>query len=192
MFGAWEDGSEAISLGFDDPGTYHIWLHTGNGCGEDSTEYTVQVNFGNVSPSTASSSICSGDTVTPITWTSSQPSYLITWSANVDNGLNGVEPMMGIGLDHCNLLTLGQVENTTDEIQYIEVTANVGCTSNADAVLTIAVYPQINLEKESLDGPVWFREDWQVEVGTNVSGVDLAWTAEVFDGVLGCYPGLGM
>lgn len=192
VFGAWEDGSEAISLGFDDPGTYHIWLHTGNGCGEDSTQYTVQVNpFGNVSPSTASSSICSGDTVNPITWTSSQPSYLITWNASVDNGLDGVEPMMGIGLGPLQSPDTWAVENTTDEIQYIEVTANVGCTSNADAVWTIAVYPQINLEKESLDGPVCSGEDWQVEVGTNVSGVDLAWTADVPYGVLGCYPGTG-
>jgi len=192
VFGAWDDGSEVISLGFDAPGTYHIWLHTGNGCGEDSTEYTVQVNpFGNISPPTASSSICSGDTVIPITWTSSQPDYLISWTADVDEGLSGVEPTLGIGLGPLQSPDNWSVENTTDEIQYIEVTANVGCTSNPDAVWTIAVYPQINLEKESLDGPVCSGEDWQVVVGTNVSGVDLTWTADVPDGVVGCYPGAG-
>ena len=99
--------------------------------------------------------------------------------------------MMGIGLGPLQSPDTWAVENTTDEIQYIEVTANVGCTSNSDAVWTIAVYPQINLEKESLDGPVCSGEDWQVEVGTNVSGVDLAWTADVPDGVLGCYLWLG-
>lgn len=192
VFGVWEDGSQAISLGFESPGIYHIWLHTGNGCGEDSTEYTVQVNpFGNVSPSTATSSICSGDAVNPITWTSSQPNYLISWSADVENGLTGVEPLLGIGLGPLQSPDDWIVENTTDEIQYIEVTANVGCTSNDDAVWTIAVYPQIILEKEGLDGPVCSGEDWQVEVGTNVAGVQLEWTAEVPDGVLGCYPGAG-
>ena len=192
LFGAWEDGSEAISLGFDMPGTYHIWLHTGNGCGEDSIEYTVQVNpFGNISPSTATSSICSGDTVNPITWTSSQPSYLISWTADVDAGLSGVDPTLGIGLGPLQSPDNWSVENTTDEIQYIEVTANVGCTSNDDAVWTIAVYPQINLETESLDGPVCSGEDWQVGVGTNVSGVNLSWTADVPDGIVGCYPGAG-
>jgi len=191
-FGMWTQGSEVISLNFGDPGTYNVWLHVGSGCGEDSILYPVVVNpFGSVSPNTMSSTICSGDTVNPITWTSSQPSYLITWNADVDNGLNGVEPPMGIGLGPLQSPDSWAVENTTDEVQYIEVTANVGCTSNGDAVWTIAVYPQINLEKESLDGPVCSGEDWQVEVGTNVSGVELAWTADVPDGVLGCYPGTG-
>jgi len=191
-FGMWSPGSEIISLNFEDPGTYHVWLHVGSGCGEDSISYPVVVNpFGSVSPQSISSTICSGDTVNPITWTSSQPAYIISWLANPEPGLSGVQPALGIGLGPLQSPDDWVIENSTDEPLFIEVTANVSCTSSPPATWLIEVMPEVIPNLEDLQLPVCSGEAWEIEVGTNVDGVVLSWIPDAPLFVGGATPGSG-
>jgi gliding motility-associated-like protein len=191
-FGAWNPGSEAITMGFETPGTYHVWLHVGNGCGEDSTQHAIVVNpYGTVSPAQSNTVICSGATVPPMTWTCDQESYIISWSASVDIGLTGVDPQTGLGIGTVNTPDSWTVTNTLDEPLYVEVSADVSCGNMPPATWLIEVMPEINLDVGQLDLPVCSGETWSIDLETNTEGTALAWTADFPPGVSGADAGEG-
>ncbi|MDA0912999.1 MAG: gliding motility-associated C-terminal domain-containing protein [Bacteroidetes bacterium] len=191
-FGEWSPGSENITLGFNEPGSYHVWLHTGNGCGEDSTQYVVQVNpYGDVLPNLEFTQICSGDTVDPIVWTSTIPNYLITWNADVPGAVSGMEVTQGTGIGPLESPDDWILTNESNQSAYVTVQATVNCTNTEGSLWTIEIFPEINLEKGPLDMPVCSGEVWDVEVGTNVDGVTLSWTPDSPSGVSGATSGSG-
>lgn len=191
-FGEWTPGSESIELGFDAPGLYHAWLHTGNACGEDSVQQVIAViPFGTVTPSSVETTICSGDTVNPITWNSSQPGYLITWLANPDAGLNGVIPFAGIGLGPLESPDDWILVNEGDEPLYVEIEAGVSCMANPASLWTIEVLPVAVISIGDIDLPICSNEPFEVEIEGNVEGMGFGWvpTPPLF--VTGASAGVG-
>jgi len=191
-FGGWTTGSESIELGFDSPGLYHVWLHTGNACGEDSVQQVIAViPFGAVTPSTFETTICSGDTVNPITWSSSQPGYLITWLAVPDAGLNGVIPFAGIGLGPLESPDDWVLVNEGVEPLYVEVEAGVNCMANPASLWTIEVLPVAVISIGEIDLPICSNEPFEVEIEGNVEGMGFGWTPISPLSVTGASVGVG-
>ena len=191
-FGGWTPGSESIDLGFDAPGLYHVWLHTGNACGEDSVQQEIAViPFGTVTPSSVETTICSGDTVNPITWNSSQPGYLITWLANPDAGLDGVIPLAGIGLGPLESPDDWVLVNEGDEPLYVEVEAGVNCMANPASLWTIEVLPVAVISIGDIDLPICSNEPFEVEIEGNVEGMVFGWIPTPPLSVTGASAGVG-
>jgi len=177
-FASWTNGSDSLVLEFSVPGTYHMWMYTGNGCGIDSVMQIVVINpTGSVLALPLTQDICSGSPFSPIVLTSTVPGYTVTWELDTAINVQGFNLSGGTGLNTTTIapLILTNSGNTTGTVT---LTASVGCTNVAPIEIEINVLPNANVQLDPSQQSICNGEQTDINITSNLANMSFAWTVQ--------------
>ena len=170
-FASWTNGSDSLVLEFSIPGTYHMWLYTGNGCGMDSVMQTVVINpTGSVIATPLTQDICSGTAFLPILLTSTVPGYTVTWELVSAVDVQGFNLTTGSGVNTTTISPL-ILTNTTNNTGTVTLNASVGCTSVAPVEIEINVLPTANIQIDPTQQSICSGEQTDINITSNLSNI---------------------
>lgn len=137
----WTNGSNALSLKFDTPATYQVWLYTANSCGIDSTMKEIIIKpTASVNISMANQTICSGDSSSAFTLTSTITGYRISWEVSDTLNIDKLPIQKGEGNSPLDFKPMRLFNNSLQQ-GYVKISATVGCTNVPKTFHTIYVNP---------------------------------------------------
>lgn len=190
-FASWTNGSDSLVLEFSVPGTYHMWLYTGNGCGIDSVMQIVVINpTGSVLALPLVQDICSGTAFLPIVLTSTVPGYTVTWELDTAINVQGFNLNSGSGLSTTTIapLILTNSSNTTGTVT---LTASVGCTSVAPIEIEINVLPNANVQLDPSQQSICSGDQTDINITSNLANMSFTWLVQAPNTISGEAPGGG-
>ena len=182
---------DSVEVTFNTPGTYHMWIYTANACGIDSIMHSVVINptaIVNMNP--INPVICSGELSDSIFMVSTIPGYLITWEIEDTVNVVGITTMNGSGYsaDTINPILLN---NPTNQLGYVVISATVGCTNVPPTLDTIFVNPQGNLIVTPLNDYLCSNESTNISISSNLQGATYSWTVSSPSTITGATGGAG-
>lgn len=190
-FASWTNGSDSLVLEFSIPGTYHMWLYTGNGCGMDSVMQTVVINpTGSVIATPLTQDICSGTAFLPILLTSTVPGYTVTWELVSAVDVQGFNLTTGSGVNTTTISPL-ILTNTTNNTGTVTLNASVGCTSVAPVEIEINVLPTANIQIDPTQQSICSGEQTDINITSNLSNISFSWLVQAPNTISGEGPGVG-
>lgn len=190
-FASWTNGSDSLVLEFSIPGTYHMWLYTGNGCGMDSVMQTVVINpTGSVIATPLNQDICSGTAFLPILLTSTVPGYTVTWELVSAVDVQGFNLTTGSGVNTTTISPL-ILTNTTNNTGTVTLNASVGCTSVAPVEIEINVLPTANIQIDPTQQSICSGEQTDINITSNLSNISFSWLVQAPNTISGEGPGVG-
>ena len=137
----WSNGSNILSLKFDTPATYQVWLYTANSCGIDSIMKEITIKpIASVNISMANQTICSGDSSSSFTLTSTVAGYRIIWEVSDTLNIDQVPIQKGEGNSPLVFKPMRLFNNSIQQ-GYVKISATVGCTNVPKTFHTIYVNP---------------------------------------------------
>ena len=177
-FSSWTNGSDSLVLEFTQPGTYHMWLYTGNDCGMDSVLQTVVINpVGSVVAIPLTQEICSGTPFLPILLTSTVPGYTVTWELESTVDVQGFTLSNGSGVNTTTIAPL-ILTNSTNNTGTVSIHASVGCTSVPPTVIEIDVLPIANVQVNPSQQSICSGDQTDIELSSNLSNMSFAWVVQ--------------
>lgn len=190
-FASWTNGSDSLVLEFSIPGTYHMWLYTGNGCGMDSVMQIVVINpTGSVIATPLTQDICSGTAFLPILLTSTVPGYTVTWELVSAVDVQGFNLTTGSGVNTTTISPL-ILTNTTNNTGTVTLNASVGCTSVAPVEIEINVLPTANIQIDPTQQSICSGEQTDINITSNLSNISFSWLVQAPNTISGEGPGVG-
>ena len=187
----WTTGSEDITYSFDTPGFYHLWLFTGSPCGMDSVEKVFEIKpLSSVLVNPMGQTICSGNEINPVTFTSVVPEYNIYWEVIESSDVQGIPQNSGMGASPF-VLEGWTLSNNSAQVGYVDVSATVGCTSVDPVVHRIWVDPQGNVEVNPSQQLICNGTETNVTISSNLNGVNFIWTVNAPSTASGASGGTG-
>jgi len=190
-FASWTNGSDSLVLEFSIPGTYHMWIYTGNGCGMDSVMQTVVINpTGSVLAIPLTQDICSGTAFLPIILTSTVPGYTVTWELESATNVQGFNLTSGAGINTTTIAPL-VLTNSTNSTATVTLTASVGCTSVAPVEIEINVLPTANIQIDPTQQSICSGEQTDINITSNLANMSFAWLVQAPNTINGEAPGTG-
>ena len=190
-FASWTNGSDSLVLEFSIPGTYHMWLYTGNGCGMDSVMQTVVINpTGSVIANPLTQDICSGSPFSSIILSSTVPGYTVTWELESVVDVSGFVLSSGAGVDSVTILPL-ILTNNSNNIGTVTLNASVGCTSVPPIEIEINVLPTANVQIDPSQQSICSGEQTDINITSNLANMTFAWLVQAPNTITGETPGTG-
>lgn len=190
-FASWTNGSDSLVLEFSVPGTYHMWLYTGNGCGMDSTMQILVINpTGSVLATPLTQDICSGTPFLPILLTSTVPGYTVTWELESAVDVQGFTLTSGTGVNTTTIAPL-ILTNSTNNTGTVTLTASVGCTSVAPVEIEINVLPTANVQVDPTQQSICSGDQTSINITSNLPNISFAWLVQAANTIDGESPGSG-
>lgn len=191
-FSSWTNGSDSLVLEFSQPGTYHMWMYTGNGCGMDSVMQTVVINpVGSVNAIPLTQDICSGTPFLPIILTSTVPGYTVTWSLESAVDVQGFTLTTGTGVNTATIAPM-VLTNTTNNTGIITINASVGCTSVNPVEIEINVLPIANVQIDPTQQSICSGDQTDIDLSSNLPNMSFAWSVQAPATIVGENPGSGV
>ncbi|MFM7006886.1 MAG: gliding motility-associated C-terminal domain-containing protein [Flavobacteriales bacterium] len=190
-FASWTNGSDSLVLEFSVPGTYHMWLYTGNGCGMDSTMQLVVINpTGSVVATPLTQDICSGTPFLPILLTSTVPGYTVTWELESAPNVQGFNLTSGSVVNTTTISPL-ILTNSTNATATVTLSASVGCTNVAPVEIEINVLPTANIQLNPTEQSICSGDQATIAISSNLSNINFAWLVQAPNTISGEGPGAG-
>jgi gliding motility-associated-like protein len=190
-FASWTNGSDSLVLEFSVPGTYHMWLYTGNGCGMDSTMQILVINpTGSVLATPLTQDICSGTPFLPILLTSTVPGYTVTWELESTVDVQGFNLTSGSGINTTTIAPL-VLTNSSNNTGTVTLTASVGCTSVAPVEIEINVLPTANVQVDPTQQSICSGDQTAINITSNLPNISFAWLVQAPNTISGENPGSG-
>ena len=190
-FNTWTNGSDSLVLEFSVPGTYHMWLYSGNGCGMDSVMQTVVINpVGTVLATPQIQEICSGTPFLPIVLTSSVPGYTVTWELQDAVDVQGFALNSGSGVNTTTISPM-MLFNASNNLGTVTLEASVGCTSVNPIIIEIDVLPIANIQINPTVQSICSGEQTDIDLSSNISNLTFTWTVQAPVTMNGASPGTG-
>jgi gliding motility-associated-like protein len=187
----WTNGSDNLEILFSQPGTYYVWLHTGNSCGPDSTLDSLVIKpEAHLTFSLLQQTVCSGDSTVEFTMTSDQPNYWINWDITDTTNISNITVLSGNGVTPVVFSAL-LPQNNTNETGVIQIEATVECSNDSADVHVITVNPQANAYIDPLFYELCNGETTDIEVTSNLDNVQFTWTAVFPNTITGAANGIG-
>lgn len=187
----WTNGSDDLEILFSQPGTYYVWLHTGNSCGPDSTLDSLVIKpEAHLTFSLLQQTVCSGDSSLQFTMTSDQPNYWIYWNITDTTNISNITVLSGSGVTP---VVFGALlpQNNTNETGIIQIEATVECSSDSADVHVITVNPQANANVDPLYYELCDGETTDIDITSNLDNVQFTWTATFPNTITGAANGTG-
>ena len=187
----WTNGSDDLEILFSQPGTYYVWLHTGNSCGPDSTLDSLVIKpEAHLTFSLLQQTVCSGDSSLQFTMTSDQPNYWIYWNITDTTNISNITVLSGSGVTP---VVFGALlpQNNTNETGIIQIEATVECSSDSADVHVITVNPQANANVDPLFYELCDGETTDIDITSNLDNVQFTWTAAFPNTITGAANGTG-
>jgi gliding motility-associated-like protein len=190
-FASWTNGSDSLVIEFSVPGTYHMWMYTGNGCGIDSVMQTVVISpTGSVIGTPLTQDICSGTPFLPILLSATIPGYTVTWELESAVDVQGFALTSGSGVNTTTIAPL-ILTNSTNNTATVTLTASVGCTSVAPVEIEINVLPTANVQVNPTQQSICSGEQTDINITSNLPNIAFAWLVQAPNTIGGESPGSG-
>lgn len=190
-FASWTNGSDSLVIEFSVPGTYHMWMYTGNGCGIDSVMQTVVISpTGSVIGTPLTQDICSGTPFLPILLSATIPGYTVTWELESAVDVQGFALTSGSGVNTTTIAPL-ILTNSTNNTATVTLTASVGCTSVAPVEIEINVLPTANVQVDPTQQSICSGEQTDINITSNLPNIAFAWLVQAPNTIGGESPGSG-
>jgi gliding motility-associated-like protein len=190
-FASWTNGSDSLVLEFSVPGTYHMWLYTGNGCGMDSVMQTVVINpTGSVIGAPLTQDICAGTPFLPIVLTSTVPGYTVTWELESAVDVQGFNLTSGSGVNTTTIAPL-ILTNSSNNTGTVTLTASVGCTSVSPIEIEINVLPTANVQVDPTQQSICSGDQTDINITSNLANMSFVWLVQAPNTINGEAPGSG-
>lgn len=174
-FTLWSEGSEALELSFDAPGSYVLGLYVGSNCGVDSTTHVVEVKpAATLSISSSMQTICSGDSTEVVLLTSSESDYEVVWSIDDYDGVAPVFPSSGSG-EGMVVIPNWTPENLGNEDGTFLVSAQVDCSNDDPVTHLVTVGPEALILADPTSTTVCSGEGFTVDFESNVDNASFTW-----------------
>jgi gliding motility-associated-like protein len=187
----WTNGSDNLEILFSQPGTYYVWLHTGNACGPDSTLDSLVIKpEAHLTFSLYNQTVCSGDSTVQFTMTSDQPNYWIYWDITDTTNISNITVLSGSGVTPVVFSAL-LPQNNTNETGTIQIEATVECSNDAEDIHVITVNPQANANVDPLFYELCDGETTDIDITSNLDNVQFTWTAAFPNTITGAANGTG-
>ena len=187
----WTNGSDDLEILFSQPGTYYVWLHTGNSCGPDSTLDSLVIKpEAHLTFSLYDQTVCSGDSSVQFTMTSDQPNYWIYWDITDTTNISNITVLSGSGVTPVVFSAL-LPQNNTNETGTIQIEATVECSTDSADVHVITVNPQANANVDPLFYELCDGETTDIDITSNLDNVQFTWTAVFPNTITGAANGTG-
>ena len=187
----WINGSDDLEILFSQPGTYYVWLHTGNSCGPDSTLDSLVIKpEAHLTFSLYDQTVCSGDSSVQFTMTSDQPNYWIYWDITDTTNISNITVLSGSGVTPVVFSAL-LPQNNTNETGTIQIEATVECSTDSADVHVITVNPQANANVDPLFYELCDGETTDIDITSNLDNVQFTWTAVFPNTITGAANGTG-
>jgi large repetitive protein len=187
----WAVGSDEITLSFDTPGTYHLWLFTGSPCGVDSVVKVFEIKpLSSVLVNPTEQTICSGNSINPINFQSVVPEYNIYWEVIESVDVQGIPANSGMG---ASPLTIDSwiLTNNSSQTGYVDISATVGCTSVDPVIHRIWVDPQGNVVVDPTQQLICNGSATNIDISSNLNNVGFVWTVNAPITIIGESNGSG-
>jgi gliding motility-associated-like protein len=187
----WTNGSSILSLKFDTPATYQVWLFTANSCGIDSTMKEIIIKpLASVNISMANQTICSGDSSTGFTLTSTVAGYRIIWEVIDTLNIDKVPIQKGEGISPLVFKPIRLFNNSTQP-GYFKINATVGCTNVTKTFHTINVNPISQIIASPMQSFLCSGEATNINLLSSLSTGNFSWTVSAPSSITGAIAGNG-
>jgi gliding motility-associated-like protein len=173
----WTNGTDDIELQFQSPGTYHLKLYVGSPCGLDSVIQEFEIKpLSSVTVNFLDQTICSGDTIVDIVFTSVVPDYNIYWEITDSQNASGWPQSQGMGASPL-IIENWVLNNTASETGYVDISASVGCSVVPPTVHRVFVNPQgdVFVNPEVLN--ICNNTETSFQISSNLSDAQFSWVA---------------
>jgi gliding motility-associated-like protein len=174
----WQNGSNDIAFDFQTAGVYHLKLFVGSPCGLDSVIKTFEIKpLSSVQVNMLEQTICSGDTISTIIFTSVVPDYNIYWEVSSVQDVEGIPNHQGFG---GSPLTISDwiLSNNSSSTGYLDISASVGCSEVSPTVHRVYVNPQGNVFVNPSTQEICNDETIEISISSNLTDATFEWTAD--------------
>lgn len=187
----WSNGSNILSLKFDTPSTYQVWLFTANSCGIDSVMKEIIIKpIASVNISMASQTTCSGDSSSAFTLTSSVAGYRIIWDVSDTLNINQLPIQKGEGVSPL-VFTPMRLFNNSIQQGYVKIGATVGCTNVPKTFHTIYVNPTAKIVASPMQSFLCSGASTNINIVSSLNIGNFSWTVAAPSSITGAIPGNG-
>ncbi len=174
----WTNGSESIELQFQTPGLYHLQLFVGSPCGLDSVVKSFEIKpLSSVEINLANQTICSGNTIQEVIFTSVVPDYNIYWEITDSQNVSGWPQNQGMGSSPLSIADWVLVNNGS-ETGYVDISASVGCTVVPPSVHRIFVNPQGNVMVNPPTQSICNNSETDIQISSNINDAVFVWEVD--------------
>jgi gliding motility-associated-like protein len=190
-FEDWQNGTNQLGLTFDTPGTYQIWLYTSNFCGKDSLKRNLTVKpTATVITNDPEQLICSGDTSSLVTFSSSVPGYTVIWELTDIQNVNGYG---GLTDSDTTSVSLNEMilMNGSNQLGTLEYTVNVACPASDPLIYHISVNPEANINVTPQSSFICSGEETDIAMTSNIDNATFSWIANTNSSITGYQDGSG-